>query len=411
MMLKTRFVVPVDRPAIENGAVIIQEGRIQAVGPAARLREKPVIDYGDAVICPGFVNAHTHLELTAFAAAIPPSHDFLDWLRRLTGILTAAPPDRGQVESAVRQGIGQALACGVTTVGDITRSPHWTRPVLGRSALRAVSFGEIIAIGRIRERLHNLLAAAASVEHRTGRLQPGISPHTPYTVEPDGLRTCAHEARRHRLPLCIHLAETAHEDPFTRSLDGPLADYLHDVGVWDESIPAGGCNPVELASETGLLTESTLIAHANFVTDRDIARIADAGAAVAYCPRTHHAFGHPPHRFRDMLRAGINVCIGTDSLASNPSLSILDEFRFIHRAHPGFSPDRLLAMGTIRGAQALGWENEIGSILPGKSADLTVIPLDPSSSTDDWTAIFQSDRQPIATWIQGDAHENEEGRS
>jgi len=401
MMLKGRFVVPVDGPVIENGAVILRNGRIEAVGPATSLYDKPVIDYGDGVICPGFVNAHTHLDLTSLAGRVPPSADFADWLCRLMDNLAAAPPTRERSQQAMLSGIEQSVSAGVTMVGDITRVPQWAREVLAESTLRGVSFGEVIAIGKRRDMLEERLAAAASLEHQTERLREGISPHAPYTVEPDAMRACADRARTLRAPLSIHLAETVDEERFTRSRDGRLATYLQELGVWDERIPVSGCGPVELASKTGLLTERTIVAHANYVTDSDIVRIADSGASVAYCPRTHDAFGHRPHRFRDMIAAGINVCVGTDSLASNPSLSILDELRFLRERHPDIPGGELIAMGTIRGARALGFERVAGSITVGMFADLVVVPLDSSEAHRGWEQILESARQPLATYVDG----------
>jgi len=398
MMLKSRYVFPVDGPVIEDGAVVIAESRIAAVGRAADLCTTPVIDYGDAVICPGFVNAHTHLELTLLVGKISPSGDFGHWLERLTGLLMAQPATPNNVAEAVRAGIGQSLAAGVTTIGDITRRPAWSRKPLAASPLRAVSFGEVIAMGRLRDQLNDRLEAAASVEHQSHRFRVGISPHAPYTVEPDGLRACADRARRMIAPLCIHLAETAEEDVFTRSRSGRFKEFLQEMGIWDEDIPVADCSPVELCRAAGVLGPRTVIAHGNYISDGDIEIIAGSGSSVAYCPRTHHAFGHPPHRFREMLRAGINVCIGTDSLASNPSLSILDELRFLHQWHPDVAADDLMAIGTSRGAAALGYGDEVGSLAVGKAADLVVIPVEADA---EWESMLESTRPPVAVYIDG----------
>lgn len=398
MMLKSRYVVPVDGPVIENGGVVIREGRIAAVGRAADLHASPVIDHGDAVICPGFINAHTHLELTLLAGKIPPSPDFVDWLKRLIGLLAAQPATLENVAEAVNLGIAQSLAAGVTSIGDITRRPAWSRGPLGGSPIRAVSFGEVIAMGRGRIQLRERLEAAASIECQTNRLHIGISPHSPYTVEPDGLRACADRGRRMNAPLCIHLAETAEEALFTQSRSGRFAEFLQEMGIGDEDIPTSGCTPVELCRATGGLGRRTIVAHGNYVSDADIAIIADSGASVAYCPRTHHAFGHPPHPFREMLRAGINVCIGTDSLASNPSLSILDELRFLHERHPDVATHELMAMGTIGGAAALGYADECGSLTVGKAADIVVIPLENGNQ---WDSFLESPQTPSAVYIDG----------
>ncbi|MHC4696466.1 MAG: amidohydrolase family protein [Planctomycetota bacterium] len=401
MILKARYIVPVDAPPIENGAVLIENGRIAVVGPARTLSGKPVTDYGDAVICPGFVNAHTHLELSRLAGRIPPTPDFIAWLRRVLQEKTNHPPTREGVNAAVREGLSQSIASGVTMIGDITRNPAWAREVFSGSVMRGVSFGEVIAIGSRRDMLTEYLEAAASVEHQTDSMRIGISPHAPYSVEPDAMRACALRAKDIGAPTCIHLLESADEELFTRTREGPFADYLRELGIWDDQIPASACTPVELAVRTGAVGPRTIIAHANYVSDDDIAQIASGGASVAYCPRTHKPFGHPPHRFRDMLAAGINVCIATDSLASNPSLSVLDELRFLRNLYPDFPADTLLAMGTLRGAQALGLSDVAGSITVGKPANLIVIPCDTHATASSWTRILESGRQPIEVFVGG----------
>ncbi len=398
MLLTARYVVPVDQPPIENGAVLICEGRIAAVGRAMEFPSQLQTDYGDAVILPGFVNAHTHLELTHLEGQVPPSEDFVDWIGRLTRMLVAAPPTQETVEASVRRGIELSLAAGVTMVGDITRSPGWVRPVLGGSWLRGVSFGEVVAVGRLRRRCAARLEEAASATPGMERMVAGISPHAPYTLEPDGLRACADRAEAMRTPLCIHAAESLEEAIFTKNRTGPLADFLKAVGVWDDAIPCSGVPPIELCRMTGVLGPRTILAHANYVSDDDIAKIAASGASVAYCPRTHAAFGHAPHRFRDMLHAGINVCIGTDSLASNPSLSILDELHFLRRKFSDVAPHDWLTMSTLRGARALALDAVAGSLTVGRSADLVVFPL---ASGQPWDAILDEPAAPLQVSVEG----------
>ena len=407
MILKARYVVPVDGPVSENGCIVVDGGRIRSVGPAIDHEGESATDFGAAVLTPGFVNAHTHLELTGRAGRVPPTPDFVDWLRRLMVIRNAQPATRETLQAAVREGISQSLAAGVTALGDITTAPAWTREALAESGVSAVSFGEVAAIGRRRHLLAERLAAAAAATRATARMRIGISPHAPYTVAPDAMRACAERARSIEAPLCTHLSETPEEERFTRFADGPLAEFLRDLNVWDQSISASGCSPIELAERTGLLSDRTVIAHANYVSDADVERIARWGASVAYCPRTHAAFGHAAHRFREMLTAGINVCVGTDSLASNPSLSVLDELRFLHRRHPDIAAAELLAMGTIRGARALGLANETGSLTPGKYADLAVIPLDGHQGGDaGWEAMLDSNADPIAVYLAGERRDS-----
>ncbi len=422
MVVKARYIAPVGRPVIESGSVEIRDGCIVAVGPAHELSGGPLIDYENAVIVPGFVNAHTHLELSHLRGRVPPGPDLIDWLQRLMAIQKAEAPLRAQVQQAVRQGIAESLSHGVTAIGDITRHLSWSRTVLADSQVRAVSFAEVVSIGRRRWRnVESSTRCDGSVENgamvqqereEARRLPPfvpssprpflrlGISPHAPYSVEPEVLRACADQARVGGLPICIHLLESPHEDAFTRKREGPLAEYLRSLGVWDDRIPTSGCGPVELLEVYGLLGPTTILAHVNYAADADIARIAATGAHVTYCPRTHQAFGHPRHRFREMLAAGINVCIGTDSLASNPTLSVLDELRCIRRAHPDLSSDELIELGTIRGARALGLDGSCGSLAAGKCADLAVLPL-AAAQVNDWSSIFDSDDPPMEVFFAG----------
>lgn len=407
MLLTCRHVLPVDRPPIERGAVLVRDGRIVSVGPLDEFGRPPDIDYGDAVMLPGLINAHTHLELTYLRGMLPPSSDFVDWLRRMLRHQADAPATAETVDAAVTDGVKQSLRAGVTTVGDITRSPDWSRPVLALHALRAVSFGEVIAIGTRRGMLDDRLAAATSLTFATPRLIVGLSPHAPYTVEPEGLRACARRAIElraagERLPVCIHLSETPQESEFTRSRTGPIADYLAELGILDDRVPRSECSPAELVDRAGLLGPHTVLAHANYVSADDIHLMAERGSSVAYCPRTHAAFRHAPHPFRAARRAGINVAVGTDSLASNPSLSVIDELRFIHQSCHNVALDDLLGMGTMNGARALGLHDEVGSLTPGKWADLAVFPLEQATSKDGWADVLRSTREPIAVYVAGD---------
>lgn len=403
MILRARYLVPVGAPVIENGAVKVTDGRVSALGRFRDLAPRRYFDCGDAAILPGLVNAHTHLELSHLAGRVPPSRDFTAWLKGLLSHLDQSSRPES-VQESVERGLCDSLAQGVLTLGDITRHPKWTREILSRSPLRCLSFGEVVAVGNRRDRLAARLDAAAEdfADSAGGdRFRIGISPHAPYTVEPESLRACADRADRFGLRTTTHLLESPDEATFTLSGSGPLADYLRAVGVWDDAVPVSGCSPVELLMRSAFLNSRALLAHVNYPTDEDLAIIARSGASVVYCPRTHAAFGHPPHRFRDMLAAGINVCLGTDSLASNPSLSMLDEMRFLFRAFPGVSEETLLEMATTRGAVALGWPAQTATIRIGGNADLVVVPLDPNFESKGWTALFWSDAAPVAVYVRG----------
>jgi len=401
MLIRAKHVVPVDGPAIKNGAVRIAGDHIAEVGSAKSVDGSPTIDFGDAVILPGFVNAHTHLELGYCSALATDSLDFIAWLDRLIDARRRSIDLSADMAGSVRDGVHLSLSAGVTTLGDITTDPRLTRAELTRGPLRVVSFGEVIAMGATRGQLRDRLESALGDAHASGYVSVGVSPHSPYTVEPDGIRACADAATRLRLPLCMHLAETEAESQFTRDAAGPFRTFLERLRLWDGQTPCSHLSPVALAHACGALGSRTVLAHCNYVDDGDINLFVRTGAHVVYCPRTHAAFGHQPHRFDTMLNAGVNVCFGTDSLASNPSLSVLDEVRFVGRMRCDVEPATLIAMGTLRGAIALGLSDVIGTLSPGKSADLTVVPLDPSGSSDALDNLLACDHQPIATYIRG----------
>jgi cytosine/adenosine deaminase-related metal-dependent hydrolase len=374
---------------------------IVAIGRAADLDVHGALDYGDAVILPGFVNAHTHLELTSLAGCVPPGPSLAEWLGRLVDRLRARGDAAAEAtEDAVREGIRQSLAAGVTAVGDITAMPRRTRPILAGSPLAGVSYGEVIAIGSRRAMLLARLEAAVEAHTERPDFHIGLSPHSTYTVEPGALYSCAAATRARRMPICVHAAESPEEEAFTRRAAGPLADHLRALGLWDDGVTASEKTPVELLAATGLLTPETVLAHGNYLEQEDIDRIAASGSSVAYCPRTHAGFGHAPHPLPQLRAAGVNVCIGTDSLASNPDLSILGELRFLKARHPEFAPMTLLEMGTHAGARALGLDHRIGRLAPGCRADLVVVPLD-GTTPPRWCGIFESQTAPIVVCAAG----------
>jgi len=332
---------------------------------------------------------------------VPPGLDFTDWLERLLHARgTGAEFDELAAQSA-REGVKASLRCGVTTVGDITRRPDVVRAELKHGPLRVVSFGEVIAIGRGRDRLGARLDAALDRRHASPSLSIGVSPHAPYSIEPEGIKACADAVARHDLRLCMHLAETREEIRFLQYGDGPLREFLNRLDVLDERYECPGKRPLELAHDGGVLSPRTVLAHGNYVEDDELPLLAESGVHVAYCPRTHAAFGHEPHPYGRMLAAGINVCLGSDSLASNPSLSVLEEIRHLYQNDMGIEAVTLIAMATARGAAALGVAERTGSLEAGKDADLTVVPLDLRGPTDPLENILGSTLQPVATFVRG----------
>lgn len=401
MIVRAKYLLDRKFTVRDNVAVRIRDGAI--VELADDLTGEEVLDLGDALLMPGLVNAHTHLELGYAAGKVAPSADFVDWLRRLLVEIRSTGTDDDTVAASVRAGLRASIEAGVTLLGDISRAPDRVRPVLAAEMDRpaVVSFGEVLAFGTILANADAQVISAFDTRFVRDDLRVGVSPHATYSVEEAVLDACIRHAHKQDAPVCIHTAEAREEERYLRDGDGPLRDYFVELGLWDSSMTPIGCRPLEYIERNGALHPTTLLAHGNYLSDDEIERVANAGSSVAYCPRTHHAFGHDPHPFRRMLDAGVNVCLGTDSLASNPDLSVLEEMRFVHRTHPSLDPRKIMAMGTKAGAQALGMAEIAGELRPGARADLIAIPLDPTGPTQPLDNVLENNSQPRLTLAAG----------
>jgi cytosine/adenosine deaminase-related metal-dependent hydrolase len=404
-LLTAAWLAPMDGPILRDGGVLHEAGRIIAVGSAQSLvRQHPdaiVHELGDVVVLPGLVNAHTHLELSGCAPGDAPT-SFVDWILSMPRRIGRQPDQSADntFEDATRAGIAQCLGFGVTCVGDISQQMHVTRRVLRDSSLRAVSYGEVIGLAKRRARFEELLPMALDDSNASERLRIGLSPHSPYTVEPDGIRRCLELSRERALPLATHLAETREESEFLRSHTGPLREMWERLGHWEDfagTFDTGGA--VAFAKSIGLLDHPTLLAHVNYCDDSELALLAGGHASVVYCPRTHRYFGHPPHRWREMLAAGINVAVGTDSCASSPNLNVVDDLRLLHEIAPDMPANILWQMATIRAARAMRLDAEVGSLAPGKAADFVTFAAGGERSL---AGVLESkDQRPTTVWIAG----------
>jgi cytosine/adenosine deaminase-related metal-dependent hydrolase len=396
--------VTASRTLIRDGALLLRNGWIAAVGSATELLEihpdAQVEDVGSKILLPGLVNAHCHLELSKCPRleSVAPG-EFVSWLKNLmkaTRIEAAELP--ASVADNVKEGIRQCLQFGVTAVGDISRQCELSRPLLAASPLRAVSYGEVIAMAQRREFLEPRLAIAINPKGRNDHLSIGVSPHAPYSVENDGYRRCREVARVQNLALATHLAETPFEAEFLKSHTGPLREFWDWLGAWDNHVLKFDGGPIRFARTVGLLDYPTALAHVNYCDDEELAILSRGKASVVYCPRTHAYFQHPPHRWREMLAKGINVAIGTDSCASSPNLNLVDDLRLLHKIAPEMPVDQLWQMATTRAAQAIGMENSVGSLKRGRRADLVAFD---AVGENPLKNILESDVLPSGVWIDG----------
>lgn len=363
LSLTARWLLPMSGPAIAGGVIRVTGDRITALDPPGSAD----LDFGNAAILPGFVNAHVHLDLSGMRGLAPPRLPLTDWLREV--IAHRRTRSAEQVQADVRAGLAECVRTGTTLLGDVSGDGgSWDD--LATSGIRCVVFRELL--GLTRDRADAALAAARSwlSDHPgTTTCRPGLSPHAPYSVRADLYHQAALLARQRQCPLATHLAESRDELELLHRQRGPFVDFLKGLGVWD----ADG-----LSDSPGAVMKlcwarvGRLFVHGNHLAPS--ARI-PRNSTIVYCPRTHAAFGHPPHPFARFLERGVRIALGTDSLASNPDLDLLAEARFVHRLQTGVAPEAILRAATLSGAEALGWAGETGSLEVGKSADLVVVPL------------------------------------
>jgi len=382
LLLRARVVLPIRRPPIADGAVAVSDQRIVAVGTWRSLHSRftgEVRDLGDVVMLPGLVNAHCHLDYTHMAGLFPPQKSFCDWIKLIT--TEKAHWTFSDYAAAWLEGAKMLVRSGTTTVADIEAVPELLPDVWTATPLRVISFLEMTGV---RSRRHPDLILGEALEKIDAlpvhRCVAALSPHAPYSTPPCLLQRTATLAQRRKLRITTHLAESTTEFEMFRHAHGEMFEWLrrNERDMTD----CGQHSPVQHVGGTGLLGRNFLAAHVNCLAPGDAALLARKKTSVVHCPRSHDYFQHPKFPYRALARAGVNICLGTDSLATvqkpprqNIELNLFAEMRAFAKAHPGVSPEIILRLATINGAAALGRHGQIGELKSGAFADLITLPF------------------------------------
>jgi cytosine/adenosine deaminase-related metal-dependent hydrolase len=428
--LRARWVFPVAGPPLRDAAVTISRGRIIGLGRPPR--DVPVEDLGQAAIVPGLVNAHTHLEFSDLASPIGrPGMGLVEWLgaviehrasaatldggRRVRSSAAKTHQDVPENDGSsptiaarrcpstppcpIEQGLRESVGHGVTTIGEIAQAGG-TKDAYLASPCGGTIFLELIA--PLVERIDAALAAARKHVLEGGAWRPGLSPHAPYTVHPQLLARAVDLSVEREAPLAMHLAESPAEIEWLRDGRGPFRELLESRGAWDATARGRGARPLD---ELRMLARAhrALVIHGNYLDEEEIELLGRQRRrmAVVYCPRTHAWFGHARYPLEKLLAAGAIVALGTDSRASAPDLSLLAEMREVARAFPAMSRSTVLELGTLGGARALGLDARIGTLEPGKRADLAVVALPEDAAADPHDLLLATDGPVAATWVRG----------
>ncbi len=392
--LTARWIVRAPKEVVEQATLHLQGSGL--AGIEKRSRREPRLDPRQVVI-PGLVNAHVHLDLTRLADTPLPRGPFVPWVSAL--MRERAGWSDSNLSGSIRLGIQSTLAAGVTAVGDIDGSGEVGR-AQDQHGPRGIAFRE--RVGFRPESANSVLSELEEGAWSSEHLRFGISPHAPYSCSAELYRGVDQIARRLDCRWATHIAETHEELEFLRSGTGPLRDLLESLDKLPGAWRPPGASPIEYLEGLGVLRSECLLVHANYLSDDDIGRIAAAGASVVYCPRSHAFFQHDAHPWPRLRAAGVPVALGTDSLGSNDSLSVLDEMRFLVADVGGCSPELAFELATIGGAAAMG-RGDIGRLRVGGPADLAILQLadEIDRPSDVFQALLDPGTRVCETWIGG----------
>jgi cytosine/adenosine deaminase-related metal-dependent hydrolase len=384
---------------ISDGAVVFSRGVVIAAGEADKIRKKydghRVMYLKNSVLMPGLINLHTHLELPLLLDIIR-AQTFSDWVLNL--IKEKKKFTSAAYKKASRQNIETLKRTGTTTVGEICT--HGFSPAyLKKSGLRAAVFHEIISM-KPSPPLHPLASSAPCPASRL--LTYGLSPHTPYTVSESALIKIREFAGNKHLQLSMHVAESKDEVRLLQRKKSGLENLYH-FAAWDKAWAPSADSPFEYLDRLRLLGRKFLAVHAVQATARDIRLLSKSRTPIAHCPRSNKELGIGRMPLKKFLDAGITVGLGTDSLASSPSLNMWDEMRCALQIHrrDGITAEDVLRLATVGGAKALGMETEIGSLEPGKKADIIAVPLPGKETGDFYSDLIRETKSCTLTVVEG----------
>jgi aminodeoxyfutalosine deaminase len=372
---RCRWLVTMEGEPLENAAFVVEKNRFVEVGPASELLERPgeFVDLGESVVLPGLINAHCHLDYSSFRGSILPSRNFPRWISRINALKRSLNDD--DYLKAVELGFDELQRSGVTSVFDIVATPQ-ILPRLAPPRIRTWFFLELIDI-RPRPWIdENAFGSWLCFEPSDWLGGFGLSPHAPYTASAELYSAALTATQNFKMPLTTHVSESASEYEMFAAGKGDLFDFLSKMGR--PMTDCGRLSPFRSLALSGLLPKDALLVHMNELDEADL-EILDRdewrSLSIVHCPKSNRFLHHRPFPMEALRERGFNLCLGTDSLASNDSLNLFSEMRMAARNHSFVSPKELVEMVTVKPAHAIGLEESLGQIKPGYLADAISIPF------------------------------------
>ena len=392
--LRARFVLPVGSPPIENGAVRVEGSRIVEVGPWRDLGGTAE-DLGDVVLMPGLINAHCHLDYTGMRNAILFSGKFSHWVRRLNELKRTQTDD--EYLQAIAEGFNELKKWGTTSVYNIESFPE----LMVRMPIPPIRTWWFYELLDIRHRIHteDFVAGALAFfeDHQSWQGGFGLSPHAPYTTSLELYELIRFCCEKYSMPVMTHLSETQEEFEMFAQSKGPLYDFLAPLGR--DMADTGGTTPLRHLLQNNSLPHGAILTHMNVLAEDDWELLRTRlDFSIVHCPNCHAYFERPAFPMARFRESGLNLCLGTDSLASNKALNLFEEMRTVRENFPEVSPEAVLDMVTRNAARAIGQAGQLGEIAPGALADLIAIPCD---SRDVITSVIENRREISWMMISG----------
>jgi len=347
---------------LKNAYIKIQNGYITEIGKGRTTPNSNEIDYGEGVILPGLVNAHTHLELTALKDSVRTKNGFHAWVKEL--IEKRANLDPKTLKEGAASGIRDLLSSGCAVAGEIS-TLGITQDLFSESSLSGVWFQEILGNPR-----------NAVLKCKKGTNQHvSLAGHAPHSTSPDTLKRLKALSLKEKLPFSIHLSESEDERLFFEQGTGPWANFLTERGIDFSGWDIQGKTPVKYVNNLGLLDSQTLAVHVNYADEKDLRIISEKNVFVCLCLRSNARLHGRMPDVKELMKKKIKLCLGTDSLASVETLNVFDEMAYAAEIFPFIPPGEILEMATENGAAALGFPGVLGSLLPGRMGIFQYIPL------------------------------------
>lgn len=402
VLVKSKWLVPVTSPPIRDGYLVLNRGKITQMGRISDLKKRDfqrTIDCSHHIVMPGLINPHAHLELSGLKGKIEKGLPFTEWIRCLTNETLSFTEE--DYTSSINRGIDELISSGITAVGDISRT-GLSFSLLEKRGLRGTVFLEVLGFDPAieRERMAEVKERILSTDLK-GKIKPGISPHAPYSVSPFLFKESYQTALEEDMPVAVHCSETEEELEFIEKGQGHIKNMLLDFGVWDSGWTAPRLSPVAYLHKIGVL-KGIIAIHLNLLRNGDLELLHKNEVGVVSCQGTNRWFQREKICPIDLLmQRGINVALGTDSLASNDSLNLFFEMRLAKKYFPKISYQELIEMVTIRGARVLGIDKTTGSIEAGKAADIIAIDISGNEAGDPNACIVDYAKEIDFIMIEG----------